>query len=679
MVRLISLIVGVLLILAGLNAWAANENKAPDRSLENIEITETKVFQVEKGFNIKIVPGTYRVTDSENHIRIDNAGARDGLYLPAQVIKHDETLEAPLALTDTDESGTFHIILLLPDGTGLQASCTPIDEAKGLRSRGLRTYSSSRVSTLSTTRLQTYSSTPQVNPTAYTAPKSADLRISAFNLTGCQYDTKTQLIEVTVENAGSAQATSTKGSTTFGSTYQMEVRVEYRPKGTSEWNKFGANKQYNSGPPPGKRYTYQMARGSYQVLLPKEYEFRATVDPNNLLTDSKRVNNTSTKTATVASAPMTISEVKPAMLVLGKPVTISINTQAASLSGLEASIAGSEWAPVTKKTTGWSVILPVAASGPVTIRRGTAQATSQEAVTILGNPTITDISPNPAYVGDTVTITGTNFFPGHTFLYYNTEFRLNQDKDYVQLSEGQSGMSVELNSIRFTVPTNAATGKINIGTGLSVSSSEPLVVLPTVHGLGTVPVWPIHDWKDYPHPGEQIIFQDDVLELATYAAWPVKSVTIGGVPCEFDVSHLQEYALDGVRVTVPHESYFLNYSPGDPVVIESGVHDLIITSEYGSGKTKVRLVRPRITSVSPLTVKRGDWVTVTGVDLFGRVDVLTNSWPNRMAIREERVEIEDPTTTRKFQIPEDASLGRYNVRVQSRRTCLNTVDIEIVE
>jgi hypothetical protein len=128
-----------------------------------ISLEEAVHFTTAEGSDVILEAGDYEVEPAEEWIRITPSGgnAVDSLLLEAQSASHEETVQAPLALSTQGEvSDTHHLTLLLPGGKRLEA----IGSYSGIRSRG-------RLSLLTIQRLQRLATASKsTTPTEFKTP-----------------------------------------------------------------------------------------------------------------------------------------------------------------------------------------------------------------------------------------------------------------------------------------------------------------------------------------------------------------------------------------------------------------------------------------------------------------------------------------------------------------------------
>ncbi|MGB0910067.1 MAG: hypothetical protein ACPGYT_06865 [Nitrospirales bacterium] len=110
---------------------------APGTAHADTTITLDKAVHVitTEGSDIVLKEGMYDLEPTEEWLRITPSGgtAVDALLVEAQVGNHEESVKAPMALSDTGETpDSHHIVLILPNGQKYET----VGTYSGLRSRG---------------------------------------------------------------------------------------------------------------------------------------------------------------------------------------------------------------------------------------------------------------------------------------------------------------------------------------------------------------------------------------------------------------------------------------------------------------------------------------------------------------------------------------------------------------
>jgi len=117
-------------LLATETGWAAPESPA-------VLIEKPSHFTAPDGTDVLVAAGTYRVEQSaETHLRLVADPPQPAVEIQATATTHEETVASPLALAIAEEGqeDDVHLVLLLPDGRGLDAT----GSLSGTRSRATR-------------------------------------------------------------------------------------------------------------------------------------------------------------------------------------------------------------------------------------------------------------------------------------------------------------------------------------------------------------------------------------------------------------------------------------------------------------------------------------------------------------------------------------------------------------
>lgn len=126
-----SLFVGLVVsLLSTTMGWAEPE-------LPAVLFEQPSHFTAPDGVDVLVAPGTYRVEQStETQLRLVADPGQPTIEIQATATSHKETLAAPLALAiaEEDRADEVHLVLLLPDGQGLDAT----GSLSGTRSRATR-------------------------------------------------------------------------------------------------------------------------------------------------------------------------------------------------------------------------------------------------------------------------------------------------------------------------------------------------------------------------------------------------------------------------------------------------------------------------------------------------------------------------------------------------------------
>ena len=103
----------------------------------SITLEQPVHFLTPDGSDVVIKPGTYEAEAAQEWIRLIPDERRNAILLEALPTTHEEALSSPIGLSlppgEGENSDVHHLLLLLPDGTGLDA----IGTYSGIRSKGL--------------------------------------------------------------------------------------------------------------------------------------------------------------------------------------------------------------------------------------------------------------------------------------------------------------------------------------------------------------------------------------------------------------------------------------------------------------------------------------------------------------------------------------------------------------
>lgn len=110
---------------------------APHDSSESaiISLDKPMHFLDAEGTDMVVSPGIYRLAAVESKIWLIPSEGEEAPLLEAQAVSHEESVTAPRALTISEGEDDHHLVLLLPEGKGLDAAGT----SSGMRSRATRT------------------------------------------------------------------------------------------------------------------------------------------------------------------------------------------------------------------------------------------------------------------------------------------------------------------------------------------------------------------------------------------------------------------------------------------------------------------------------------------------------------------------------------------------------------
>lgn len=99
-----------------------------------LKLEQPTHFPTTEGDDVLLDAGSYALEAADGAMRVRPAhdpSRTDGWLLPAFTTRHTESLERPVAITALENTDELHLLVLLPDGTGLEA----IGSISGLRSR----------------------------------------------------------------------------------------------------------------------------------------------------------------------------------------------------------------------------------------------------------------------------------------------------------------------------------------------------------------------------------------------------------------------------------------------------------------------------------------------------------------------------------------------------------------
>ena len=101
-----------------------------------IELEKTVHFLTPGGEDVVVEQGRYDVAQASEWLRLTPVGGEktDAILVEAQPIDHHETIEVPTILSRSEQEDEYVIILLLPDGTGLEA----LGSYSGVRAKAVR-------------------------------------------------------------------------------------------------------------------------------------------------------------------------------------------------------------------------------------------------------------------------------------------------------------------------------------------------------------------------------------------------------------------------------------------------------------------------------------------------------------------------------------------------------------
>lgn len=104
--------------------------------LPSVEFPQALHFLTPGGEDVVVGQGRYEVVQASEWLHLTPVGGEktDAILVEAQPIDHNETIEVPTILSRSEHEDEYVIILLLPDGTGLEA----LGSYSGVRSKAVR-------------------------------------------------------------------------------------------------------------------------------------------------------------------------------------------------------------------------------------------------------------------------------------------------------------------------------------------------------------------------------------------------------------------------------------------------------------------------------------------------------------------------------------------------------------
>lgn len=118
-----------------------------------IELDTAVHFLTPGGDDVVVEQGRYEVGQSSEWLHLSPVGGEktDAILVEAQLINHHETIEVPTTLSRSEQEDEYVIMLLFPDGTGLEA----LGSYSGVRSKGVpRLQLRKRAQTADTLRIR---------------------------------------------------------------------------------------------------------------------------------------------------------------------------------------------------------------------------------------------------------------------------------------------------------------------------------------------------------------------------------------------------------------------------------------------------------------------------------------------------------------------------------------------
>jgi hypothetical protein len=131
-----------------------------------IELEQSVHFLTPGGEDVVVEQGRYEVGQASEWLHLTPVGGEktDAILVEAQPIDHEEMIEVPTILSHSEHEDAYVILLLLPDGTGLEA----LGSYSGVRSKAVRRFS--RRPRAARSSNQGLRSAKSVRPTAEVTP-----------------------------------------------------------------------------------------------------------------------------------------------------------------------------------------------------------------------------------------------------------------------------------------------------------------------------------------------------------------------------------------------------------------------------------------------------------------------------------------------------------------------------
>lgn len=290
------------------------------------------------------------------------------------------------------------------------------------------------------------------------------------------------------------------------------------------------------------------------------------------------------------------------------------------------------------------VRVPVGAStGRISVLKDGNYAFSEKDFTYLEGATLESISTNSSYIGDEITITGKNFFdvePANVKVYFG---------DAVT-----TATSVSETEIKVNVPQDVNAGEVNISVefvGYQTLTGLVFNVIANPQITGIAPVSGLAG-NDVTITGQNFYGADEELSnihvfFGEYEA-VVKSVNSTQIKVQAPVSdsYISDGYIDIKKVTIKYD----------------GREDLIL----GDGTTAIyKILLPKLTSVSPLSLGIGDELTITGENFY---EPSKDNLNIHVFVADNEIDqkiITASTSEIKFNVPEDIATGE-NIEVYVR-------------
>ena len=171
-----------------------------------IELEKTVHFLTPGGEDVVIEKGRYEVGQASEWLHLAPVGGEktDAILVESQPIDHQETIEVPTTSTRSEHEDEYVIILLLPDGTGLEA----LGSFSGVRSKAVRRPHVRRRAQAAPASNLGIKSAKQARPKAEVAP-DLSLKRSPLSLKRPKYHVAVQFVR-TANDDGSSPSVLTR-------------------------------------------------------------------------------------------------------------------------------------------------------------------------------------------------------------------------------------------------------------------------------------------------------------------------------------------------------------------------------------------------------------------------------------------------------------------------------------
>lgn len=129
-------------IIVGIACFFSSHLQAGNESgFAQVTFEQSVVFLAADGSDLEIPPGTYRVEAADVWIQLTQGERKDALLLHAKPLTHQKPLTHPRVLSEKGPASEPQLVLLLPDGSGLEA--TGLSDR--VQTRGISSLSLSQV------------------------------------------------------------------------------------------------------------------------------------------------------------------------------------------------------------------------------------------------------------------------------------------------------------------------------------------------------------------------------------------------------------------------------------------------------------------------------------------------------------------------------------------------------